>query len=119
MIYFACFAVIIVGYFLAIFCLYQVLASVRCTKRIFKELRSAGFTVDKKADKSTNLTIAINIVIIAVVIVLIAYFFTNFIESFFVGFILGFLTVYGKTKPTEDNLTDVMRTYGQFIKEKE
>lgn len=107
----------IVGWLIAIFCLYQVLASVRCTKRLMKQLRLSGFTVDKQVDKMSNLSIIINSIIILVAIIIMYYFFTELLVSFFVGFVIGFLIVFGKTGLTKNNIRDIMQSYGQFIHE--
>lgn len=107
----------IVGWLIAIFCLYQVLASARCTKRLMKQLRLSGFTVDKQVDKMSNLSIIINSIIILVAIIIMYYFFTELLVSFFVGFGIGFLIVFGKTGLTKNNIRDIMQSYGKFIHE--
>lgn len=105
----------LVGFVIAILNLYQVLASVKCTKKLLRELESVGYIIDKKVYSSINFTILLHTVIIIAAFVIVYYFFFKYMAWFSIGFIIGFLMILGKTGLTSDNIEDVISTYSKFI----
>lgn len=105
----------LVGFAIAMFSLYQLIATARCTKKVLRELEITGYNVDKKAYSIANYTMLIHTVIVIAAFVIVYYFFVENILWFTIGFGIGFLVVIGKTGLTNNNINDIVKANARFI----